>query len=164
MLPGRLQSRIGRDDRVNFEVIIRKRSQTTETIESYPRNHHFYSSNRGEIQKLKFAPRMRNMWKKIVPSIKFWTWCCVFVEHLYLVRSQNRENKQIASHEVRFLVKTLHHVWLVCETSAILVFEAIETIIWKPPIMPVVLLIPKFLKRLGRSGRSGRSYGNQAAD
>ena len=164
MLPGRLQSRIGRDDRVNFEVIIRKRSQTTETIESYPRNHRFYSSNRGEIQKLKFAPRMRNMWKKIVPSIKFWTWCCVFVEHLYLVRSQNRENKQIASHEVRFLVKTLHHVWLVCKTSAILVFEAIETIIWKPPIMPVVLLIPKFLKRLGRSGRSGRSYGNQAAD
>ena len=71
MLPGRLQSTrtigttsiawIGRDDRVNFELIIRKRSQTTETIEGYPRNHHFYSSNRGEIQKLKFAPRMRNM-------------------------------------------------------------------------------------------------------
>ena len=71
MLPGRLQSTrtigmtsiawIGRDDRVNFELIIRKRSQTTETIEGYPRNHHFYSSNRGEIQKLKLAARMRNM-------------------------------------------------------------------------------------------------------
>ena len=148
---------IGRDDPVNFELIIRERSQTTETIEGYPRNHHFYSSNRGERQKLKFAPVCAICEREIVPSIKFWTWCCVFVEHLYLVRSQNRENKQIASHEVRSLVKTLHHVWLVCETSATLVFEAIETIIWKPPIMPVVLLIPKFLRRLGRSGRSGRS-------
>ena len=38
-----------RDDRVNFEAIIWKRSQTTETIgtiEGYPRSHHFYSSNR----------------------------------------------------------------------------------------------------------------------
>ena len=38
-----------RDDHVNFEAIIWKRSQTTEaigTIESYPRSHHFYSSNR----------------------------------------------------------------------------------------------------------------------
>ena len=37
------------DDRVNFEAIIWKRSQTTETIgtiEGYPRSHHFYSSNR----------------------------------------------------------------------------------------------------------------------
>ena len=37
-----------RDDRVNFEAIICKRSQRTEmigTIEGYPRNHHFYSSN-----------------------------------------------------------------------------------------------------------------------
>ena len=38
-----------RDDHVNFEAIIWKRSQTTETIgtiEGYPRSHHFYSSNR----------------------------------------------------------------------------------------------------------------------
>ena len=38
-----------RDDRVNFEAIIWKRSQMTETIgtiEGYLRNHHFYSSNR----------------------------------------------------------------------------------------------------------------------
>ena len=38
-----------REDRVNFEAIIWKRSQTTEKIESYPRNHLFYSSNREEI-------------------------------------------------------------------------------------------------------------------
>ena len=40
---------LSRDDRVNFEAIIWKRSQTTETIgtiEGYPRSHHFYSSNR----------------------------------------------------------------------------------------------------------------------
>ena len=38
-----------RDDHVNFEGIIWKCSQMTETIgtiESYPRCHHFYSSNR----------------------------------------------------------------------------------------------------------------------
>ena len=38
-----------RDDHVNFEAIIWKRSQTTETIgtiEGYPRSHHFCSSNR----------------------------------------------------------------------------------------------------------------------
>ena len=37
------------DDHVNFVAIIWKRSQTVETIgtiEGYPRNHHFYSSNR----------------------------------------------------------------------------------------------------------------------
>ena len=42
-----------RDNRVNFEAIIWKRSQTTETIEtigSCPRNHHFYSSNRELIR------------------------------------------------------------------------------------------------------------------
>ena len=41
-----------RDDLVIFEAIIRKRSQTTETvgtIEGYPRTHHFYSSNREKI-------------------------------------------------------------------------------------------------------------------
>ena len=42
-----------RDDRVNFEAIIWKRSQTTETIEtidSCPRNHHFYSSKQELIR------------------------------------------------------------------------------------------------------------------
>lgn len=42
-----------RDDGVNFEAMIWKRSQTTrtiETIENYPRNDHFYSSNRGLIR------------------------------------------------------------------------------------------------------------------
>ena len=49
-----------RDDRVHFEAIIWKRSQTTETIEtieSYPRNHHFYSGNRVrkcDVIKMKF--------------------------------------------------------------------------------------------------------------
>lgn len=41
------------DDHVKFEVIIQKRFQTTEIIgmiKDYPRNHHFYYSNRGEIQ------------------------------------------------------------------------------------------------------------------
>ena len=45
------RSEFDRDDRVNFEAIIWKRSKTTEmieTIKSYPRNH-FYFSNRGEI-------------------------------------------------------------------------------------------------------------------
>ena len=42
-----------RDDRANFETIIWKRSQTTGTIgtiEGYPRNHHFYTSNREYIR------------------------------------------------------------------------------------------------------------------
>ena len=34
-----------RDDHVNFEAIISKHSQTTETIKGYPRSHHFSSSN-----------------------------------------------------------------------------------------------------------------------
>ena len=41
------------DDPVKFEVIIQTGSQTTEIIgmiKGYPRNHHFYYSNRGEIQ------------------------------------------------------------------------------------------------------------------
>ena len=40
--------RTDRNDGVNFEMIIWKRSQTTETIgtiEGYTRNHHYYSSN-----------------------------------------------------------------------------------------------------------------------
>ena len=42
-----------RDDRVNFKATIWKRSHMTETIEtidSCPRNHNFYFSNREEIR------------------------------------------------------------------------------------------------------------------
>ena len=42
-----------RDDRANFKTIIWRRSQTTGTIgtiEGYPRNHHFYTSNREYIR------------------------------------------------------------------------------------------------------------------
>ena len=82
-----------REDRVNFEAIIWKRSQTTETIESCPRNHLFYSSNREEIlpglrwnrkkNTKMFSPRMGNIGNKIFPCIKFWTWWFVFVKPVY---------------------------------------------------------------------------------
>ena len=48
-------------------MIIWKRSQTTDRIESYPRNHYFYSSNGGKIQKLMFALRIGNIWKRDSP-------------------------------------------------------------------------------------------------
>ena len=41
-----------------------------------------------------------------------------------------------------------------------LVLEAIETIVWKLPIVPVVWIVSKFFGQLGRSGKSGRSYEN----
>ena len=41
-----------------------------------------------------------------------------------------------------------------------LVSEAIETIVWKLPIVPVVWIVSKFFGQLGRSGKFGRSYEN----
>ena len=71
----------------------------------------------------------------------------------------NRENKQTASQEVHSLIRILH-ICLAClrrtcktsvviprnitDDSASLVFEAIETIIPKPPTVPVVRIVPKF--------------------
>ena len=83
-----------RDDRVNFEAIIWKRSQTTETIEtidSCPRNHHFYSSKQELIR-----PR-----RCLKPKEKL-------LKCSHLVTPQNRENKQTASQEVHYLIRIPH--------------------------------------------------------
>ena len=51
---------------------------------------------------------------------------------------------------------------LMADDYASLIFEAIETIIWKLPIVSVVLIVTNFFETTGRSERSGRSYGNKA--
>ena len=56
-----------RDDHVNFEAIIWKRSQTTETIgtiEGYPRSHHFYSSNQVPIFNMLFQLVLTKFFKR----------------------------------------------------------------------------------------------------
>ena len=78
-----------RDDRVNFDAIIWKRAQTTETIgtiEGYSRNRHFYSSNRDIIwsgwpalkskKRIQNAPKAYGRYLKLekVRDIKFSTW------------------------------------------------------------------------------------------
>ena len=74
---------------------------------------------------------------------------------------QNREKMQIAKHKVRSSIKIHHYLWLVYKNSIVwprdladepasLVFEVIETFIWKLPIVPVVRIVSKFFKWLGR--------------
>ena len=75
---------------------------------------------------------------------------------------QNQEKKQIPRYEVRFTNKNHPFVWLVCKTRAnpetrrdiaddpaSLAFEAIETIIWKLPIAPVVWIVSKYFETTG---------------
>ena len=82
----------------------------------------------------------------------------------YIITLQNRENKQTASHEVHSLIRN-PHICLACfgrtcKTSVViprnitddcasLVFEAIETIISKPPTVPVVRIVPKCFDSIG---------------
>ena len=77
---------------------------------------------------------------------------------------QNQEKKQIPRYEVRFTNKNHPFMWLVCKTRAkillsdpetslttplLLLSEAIETIIWKLPIAPVVRIVSKYFETTG---------------
>ena len=81
---------------------------------------------------------------------------------------QNQEKKQIPRYEVRFRNKS--HPFTVCglfakhaqkfyclnkgiaDDRASLAFEAIETIIWKLPIAPVVQIVSKYFEATGAIG------------
>ena len=82
-----------------------------------------------------------------------------------LLASQCRKIKrktQIPRYEVRFTNKNHPFMWLVCKTRekfyciaddpASLVFEAIETIIWKLTIAPVVRIVSKYFEMTGAIG------------
>ena len=83
---------------------------------------------------------------------------------------KNQEKKQIPRYEVRFTNKNHPFMYLVCKTRAkillsdpetrrntaddpaSLAFEAIETIIWKLPIAPVVWIVSKYFETTGAIG------------
>ena len=83
---------------------------------------------------------------------------------------QNQEKKQIPGYEIRFTNKNHPFIWLVCKTRAkillsdpetrrdiaddpaSLAFGAIETIIWKLPIAPVVWIVSKYFETTGAIG------------
>ena len=72
---------------------------------------------------------MGDTWEKKVCPIWFWTWCCP-------ISSTSRQNYVVGTRTI-------------ADDRASSVFEAIETIVWKPAIASVVPIVSKFLETTG---------------
>ena len=153
-----------RDDRVNFEAIIWKRSQMTETIEGYLRNHHFYSINRESTRPRWRWSRSRvwalfktreNPWHRVrrdtMSTMFSWNSSSFSTPH-------NREKTQIVRHELCSPNKN-HYVWLGLRNRRKNSIVSPKDIADDPASLAFKGSSRNVLKRLVRSRRS---YGNQA--